>query len=53
MNYKRELKNKLLKIWGREPQDMGELAECVIAVLNRQPSDSWKPRSKQIGRAHV
>jgi len=48
MNYRREFKNKLLKIWGREPQDMGELAECVIAVLNRQPSDSWKPRSKPV-----
>ena len=48
MNYKRELKNKVLKIWGREPQNMAELAECVIAVLNRQPSDSWKPRSKPL-----
>lgn len=38
MNYKQQIKDNLLKIWGREPQDLDDLAECCIAVLNSQPA---------------
>ena len=42
MNFKQGYKRRLLEIWGREPNSLDDLAECVIAVLNSQPNvDSW------------
>lgn len=36
---KQRYKNDLIKIWGREPNSLDDLAHCVIAVLNQQPKD--------------
>lgn len=35
VGHKRELKNKLIEIWGREPESLDDLADCCIAVINQ------------------
>ena len=34
MNYKRELKNELLEIYGKEPESLDDLAHCCINVID-------------------
>lgn len=65
MNYKEDIKRRILKIWGGEPRSLGELAQCVIAVINRQPATrsgsrhcevagfSWDiRRNKEVSNSH-
>lgn len=42
-----KIKDNLLKVYGREPRDLDDLAHCVIAVINSQiNSDSWSRKKK-------
>lgn len=36
------IKNSILKVFGKEPETLDELAECVIAVINSQPNGKSK-----------
>ena len=38
MNYLRNIKDRLLKIYGKEPESLDELARCVIKVISEQKS---------------
>ena len=40
MNYRQQLKNNLIKTWGREPTSLDDLAECCIAVINQWLTDN-------------
>lgn len=35
MNLKKHAKQRLLKLWGREPHSLDDLGHCTIAVINR------------------
>lgn len=42
-----KIKDNLLKVYGREPRDLDDLAHCVIAVINSQINrDSWSRKKK-------
>ena len=42
------IKDNVLKVYGREPRDLDDLAHCVIAVINSQINrDSWSRKKKQ------
>ena len=42
-NYKQQSKDKAVKIYGKEPATLDELAELVMAVINLTPRKSAKP----------
>ena len=48
------IKDNILKIFGKEPESLDELARCVIAVINSQPNrDPWhKPRKNSKPREY-
>lgn len=50
MSAKQQIKNRMLEIWGGEPQTLDELAQCVIAVINCQSQSRWNPKSSKLVR---
>jgi hypothetical protein len=48
---KRPIKENILKVYGREPKSLDELAQCVIEVINSQVNlDSWYNPKKHAPR---
>ena len=39
-------KKYILDIWGREPHDLDDLAQCTIAIMNREKLDNYSQPSK-------
>lgn len=55
MNYKAEIKKKILKLYGHDPRSLDELAECTIKVINekaRVAGLAWEIRHGTVSNTH-
>jgi hypothetical protein len=41
------IKENILRVFGRDPETLDELAECVIAVINSQPNQGWGEKKRK------
>lgn len=46
------IKENILRVFGRDPETLDELAECVIAVINSQPNQGWGEKKRRTAVNH-
>jgi hypothetical protein len=46
------IKENILRVFGRDPETLVELAECVIAVVNSQPNQGWGEKKRKTAVNH-
>jgi hypothetical protein len=46
------IKQNILRVFGRDPETLDELAECVIAVIDSQPNQGWGEKKRKTTANH-
>jgi hypothetical protein len=46
------IKQNILRVFGRDPETLDELAECVIAVIESQPNQGWGEKKRKTAVRH-
>jgi hypothetical protein len=46
------IKENILRVFGRDPETLYELAECVIAVIESQPNQGWGEKKRKTAANH-